>query len=118
MSLTGIPVSRSLVMRVSQPRSESLNRRRPLASLATGPSRPMRSYQRSVCGDSAHFWAASLMLQVVTLTSLRVRVRSNANGARPARSVGQALAEPRQRERVTVVDAGVGGVRTLGGGSL
>ncbi len=42
----------------------------------------MRSYQRSVCLDSPHFSAASLMLQVVTFTSLRVRVRSNANGGR------------------------------------
>ena len=34
---------------------------------ATGPTRPMRSYQRSVCWDRSHFAAASLMLQVVTL---------------------------------------------------
>src|SRR5580700_7141630 len=97
-----MPVSRSLVMRPSQSRSESPNWRRPLASLATGPSSPMRSYQRSVCWDSPHFSAASLMLQVVTLTSLRVRVRSNANG--PGRVAASGVAEGAPAQQAAEAD--------------
>src|ERR1700741_2695617 len=81
MSLTGMPVSRGLVMSESQSRSASLSRRRPSAPLATGPTRPIRSYQRSVCWDRPHLAAASPMLHVVTLPSLGLRVHSNANRA-------------------------------------
>ena len=36
------------------------------AHRSIAPSRPIRSYQRSVCGERPHFSAASPMLQVVT----------------------------------------------------
>ena len=70
MSRTGIPVARSLVSSDSQSRSPSLNRRRPSPPRSMSASRPIRSYQRSVCWERPHLAAASPMLQVVTYTSL------------------------------------------------
>src|SRR6185312_17463498 len=115
MSLTGMPVSRSLVISESQSRSASLYRRRPSPPLATGPTRPMRSYQRSVCWDKPHLAAASPMLQVVTLPSVRLRVHSNANSAaRSASLVLYGLGRHDGRLRVEVAAApGDGGKRRV-----
>src|SRR5216683_2193364 len=81
MSRTGMPVARSLHSNSSQSRSASLKRLRPSAVRSMRPSRPIRSYQRSVCCVSPHFSAASLVVQPVT-TSSRVDVRAHSNANR------------------------------------
>src|ERR1700680_4663730 len=80
MSRTGMPVARSLHSNSSQSRSASLNRLRPSAVRSMRSSRPIRSYQRSVCCVSPHFSAASLVVQpIATPPRLEVRAHSNAN---------------------------------------
>src|ERR1700680_2704436 len=80
MSRTGMPDARSLLSNSSQSRSASLKRLRPSAVRSMRASRPIRSYQRSVCCVSPHFSAASLVVQPVTTPSrVDVRAHSNAN---------------------------------------
>src|ERR1700750_653625 len=66
LSLTAVPVARSLVSRDSHSRSPSLKRRRPSPPRSIFASRPIRSYQGSACWGRTAFAAASPMLQVVT----------------------------------------------------
>src|SRR3954464_1333016 len=79
MSFTLIPVDRSRVRSRIQSRSRGANLRRPSAPRSMRSSSPIRSYQRSVCSERPHLSATSRMPQLVTASTVGVRVHSNAS---------------------------------------